>query len=44
MREYEIHVSDVVMFVEANNDDEALSNAKETLNETVWGYGSVEVA
>jgi SHS2 domain-containing protein len=44
MREYEISISDITIFVEANSEEEALSNAEQTLNETVWSYGSVEVA
>jgi hypothetical protein len=44
MREYEISVSNITLFVEAESEDEALSNAEQLLNETVWGYGNVEVA
>lgn len=44
MREYEIHVSNITMFVEADNEDDALSNAEQILMESVWDYGSIEVA
>jgi hypothetical protein len=44
MKEYEISVSNVTLFVEADNEDEALSNAEQLLKETVWDYGSIEVA
>jgi len=44
MREYEISVSNITLFVEADNEDEALSNAEQLLMETVWSYGSIEVA
>jgi hypothetical protein len=44
MREYEISVSNVTLFVEADSEDEALSNAEQLLMETVWDYGHIEVA
>jgi len=44
MREYEISVSNVTLFVEADSEDQALSNAEQLLMETVWSYESIEVA
>jgi hypothetical protein len=43
MREYEISVSNITLFVEAESEDEALSNTEQLLNESVWSYGSIEV-
>jgi hypothetical protein len=43
MREYEIHVSGVTMFVEAASEEQALSDAELSLMETVWSYDSIEV-
>jgi len=44
MTTYEIQVSNITMFVEADNEDDALSNAEQLLMESVWDYGSIEVA
>jgi len=44
MKEYEISVSNITLFVEADSEDEALSNAEQLLNESVWSYESIEVA
>ena len=44
MATYEIHVSNITIFVEADNEDDALSNAEQLLMETVWDYGTIEVA
>ena len=44
MQTYEIHISNITMFVEADNEDDALSNAEQLLMESVWDYGSIEVA
>jgi hypothetical protein len=43
MREYEISISDITIFVVADSEEEALSNTEKALNKTVWSYGSVEV-
>jgi hypothetical protein len=43
MKEYEIHVSGVTMFVEAKSEEQALSDAELLLMETVWSYDSIEV-
>jgi hypothetical protein len=32
------------MFVEADSEGDALSNAEQLLMESVWDYGSIEVA
>jgi len=44
MREYEIHVSNITLFVEADSEGDAVSNAEQLLMETVWSYESIEVA
>jgi hypothetical protein len=44
MREYEISVSNVTLFVEAESESDAITNAERLLMETVWDYGSIEVA
>lgn len=44
MKTYEIQVSNITMFVEADNEGDALSNAEQILMESVWDYGSIEVA
>ena len=44
MKTYEIQVSNIRMFVEADNEGDALTNAEQLLMETVWDYGTIEVA
>jgi len=44
MREYEIHISNVIMFVEADSEGDAVSSAERLLMESAWGYGAIEVA
>jgi hypothetical protein len=44
MSTYEIHISNVVMMVEASDEDNAISVAEAHLMESCWDYGSIEVA
>jgi uncharacterized protein YjfI (DUF2170 family) len=44
MREYEISVSNITLFVEAESESDAITNAEQLLMETVWDYGHIEVA
>jgi hypothetical protein len=44
MREYEISVSNVTLFVEAESESDAITSAEQLLMETVWDYGHIEVA
>jgi hypothetical protein len=44
VREYEIHVTNVTLFVDAESESDAITNAERLLMETVWDYGSIEVA
>jgi len=44
MNTYEIQVSNITLFVEADSEGDAVSNAEQLLMETCWDYGSIEVA
>jgi len=44
MSTYEIHISNITMFVEADSEGDAVTNAEQLLMESVWDYGSIEVA
>jgi hypothetical protein len=44
MREYEVSVTNITLFVEADSEGDAIKNAEQILMETVWDYGSIEVA
>jgi hypothetical protein len=44
MNTYEIQVSNITMFVEADSEGDARSDAEQWLMNNVWDYGSIEVA
>ena len=43
MREYEVSVTNVTLFVDADSEGDALTNAEQLLMETCWDYGHIEV-
>ena len=43
MATYEIEISKITMLIEAENEDEARSDAEQWLMNNVWDYGTVEV-
>jgi hypothetical protein len=44
MATYEITISQVRMMIDAQSEEEALSEAEQILMESVWDYGSIGVA
>jgi hypothetical protein len=44
MREYEVSVTNITLFVDAESESDAIDNAEQLLKETVWDYGHIEVA
>jgi hypothetical protein len=43
MKTYEIEISRITMLIEAEDEDEARSDAEQWLMNNVWDYGTVEV-